>query len=97
MKLTIDDVKHVARLARLSLSDDELEAFETDLNSILSCVARLQELNTEGVEPTSRVICQTNVMREDRVEPSLSVEEALSNAPDRLDDYFRVPRILETD
>lgn len=97
MGLTVDDVRQVARLARVSLSDDELESFVVDLNKVLGFVAKLEELDTTNVEPTSHVVSLKNVMREDRVQPSLTVEEALANAPDRSGDYFRVPRILETD
>jgi aspartyl-tRNA(Asn)/glutamyl-tRNA(Gln) amidotransferase subunit C len=95
--LTLDDIRHVARLARLSLTEDELKSFESDLNNILRYVEQLREVDTEGVEPTSHAVRLENVMREDRVEPSLPVDEALANAPDRSDDYFRVPRILETE
>lgn len=97
MGLTLDDIRHVARLARLSLTEDELKSFESDLNNILRYVEQLREVDTEGVEPTSHAVRLENVMREDRVEPSLPVDEALANAPDRSDDYFRVPRILETE
>lgn len=95
MRLTLDDIRHVARLARLSLTEDELRSFENDLNSILRYVEQLQQVDTEGVEPTSHAVRLENVMREDQVEPSLPVDEALANAPDRSDDYFRVPRVLE--
>ncbi len=97
MELTMDDIRHVARLARLELSDEEMKAFGKVLSDILGFVGRLQQLETDGVEPTSHVVPLENVMRDDCVKPSLSVDEALANAPDRSDDYFRVPRILEVD
>jgi aspartyl-tRNA(Asn)/glutamyl-tRNA(Gln) amidotransferase subunit C len=97
MELTPDDVRRVAELARIQLTEDETRAFVRDLNDILKFVNGLQQVDTEGVEPTYHAVARENVMREDCVEPSLSTDEALSNAPDRSGDYFRVPRILEVD
>lgn len=95
MALTADDVNQIARLARLSLSENEAESFAGSLNGILDYVQKIDEVDTGGVEPTLRVARLSNVVREDRVEPSLSTEEALSNAPDKSGEYFRVPRVLE--
>ncbi len=95
MKITIKEVEHVARLARLELTEEEKERMRAHLDSILTYMDKLNELDTSGVEPTSHVLPMTNVFRADEVRPSLSQEEALANAPDRQDLFFRVPRILE--
>ena len=95
MKITIKEVEHVARLARLELTKEEKEQMRAQLDSILSYIEKLNELDTSAVEPTSHVLPMKNVFREDEVRPSLSQEEALANAPDRQDLFFRVPRILE--
>ena len=95
MKITIKEVEHVARLARLELTEEEKEQMRAQLDSILSYIDTLNELDTSAVEPTSHVLPMTNIFREDEVRPSLSQEESLANAPDRHDLLFRVPRILE--
>lgn len=95
MKITREEVEHVARLARLALSEGEREKIRAQLDAILTYIDKLNELNTSQVEPTSHVIPMTNVFRDDTVRPSLSQEEALANAPDRHDAFFRVPRIIE--
>jgi len=95
MKITIKEVEHVARLARLELTEAEKEQMRAQLDSILSYIEKLNELDTSAVEPTSHVLPMKNVFREDEVRPSLLQEEALANAPDRQDLFFRVPRILE--
>ena len=94
-KITREEVEHVARLARLALGDDEKEQMTAQLDSILGYIDTLNELDTSQVEPTTTVIPMVSVMREDVVRPSLSQDEALANAPDREDAYFRVPRIIE--
>ncbi|MBZ0159755.1 Asp-tRNA(Asn)/Glu-tRNA(Gln) amidotransferase subunit GatC [Candidatus Methylomirabilis sp.] len=95
MKITMQEVEHVARLARLELTAEEKERMQAQLDSILSYIDKLSELDTTAVEPTSHILPMINVFREDEVVPSLSQEEALANAPDRHDLFFRVPRILE--
>lgn len=95
MTITIKDVEHVARLARLELNEAEKERMRAQLDSILSYIDTLNELDTSTVEPTSHVLPMMNVFRADEVRPSLSQEEALANAPDRQDLFFRVPKILE--
>jgi len=90
-----EDVLHVARLARLELSEPELEKMREQLNSILTYIDRLKELDVAGVEPTSHAVPMVNVMRDDVVVPSFPREEMLANAPDRVGDFFRVPRIIE--
>ncbi|MDE2060355.1 MAG: Asp-tRNA(Asn)/Glu-tRNA(Gln) amidotransferase subunit GatC [candidate division NC10 bacterium] len=95
MKITLKEVEHVARLARLELTAEEKERMRAQLDSILSYIDKLNELDTSAVEPTSHVLPMTNVFREDQVTPALSQEAALANGPDRHDLFFRVPRILE--
>lgn len=95
MRITLQEVEHVARLARLALSDEEKEQMRSQLDRILGYIEKLNQLDTTGVEPTSHVIPMTNVFREDAVIPSLSRDEALANAPDGLEGFFRVPRIIE--
>jgi len=95
MKITREEVEHVARLARLELTEEEKEQMRAQLDSILRYMEKLNELDTTAVEPTSHAIPMVNVMREDELRPSLPQEEALANAPDRQDVFFRVPRIIE--
>ena len=90
-----EDVVHVARLARLALTDAELETMREQLNAILSHIDALRAVDTSGVEPTSHAVPQFNVMREDEPRPCFPIEEMLANAPDRAGDFFRVPRIIE--
>ena len=90
-----EDVAHVARLARLALTEAELETMREQLNAILGHIDALKAVDTTGVEPTSHAVPQFNVMREDEPRPCSSVEEMLANAPDRAGDFFRVPRIIE--
>jgi aspartyl-tRNA(Asn)/glutamyl-tRNA(Gln) amidotransferase subunit C len=89
------DVEHVARLARLHLTDDELERMRVQLDVILAYIDKLTALNVDGVEPTSHAVPLVNVMRADALAPSLSQDDALANAPDRAGEFFRVPRIIE--
>lgn len=95
MSLTKQEVEHIARLARLELSDSEKEEYTGQLNEILSFVAKLNQLDTTGIEPTSHAIPVRNVFREDAIKPTLAPELVLANAPDRIDNYFKVPKILE--
>jgi aspartyl-tRNA(Asn)/glutamyl-tRNA(Gln) amidotransferase subunit C len=89
------DVEHVARLARLALTDAELETMREQLNGILAYIDKLNELDTANVEPTSHAVPMVNVMRDDVEAPCLPRDEALANAPDRSGEFFRVPRIIE--
>jgi aspartyl-tRNA(Asn)/glutamyl-tRNA(Gln) amidotransferase subunit C len=89
------DVDAVARLARLHLTDDESERLREQLSAILSYIDKLRALDTEQVEPTSHAVPLVNVMRDDAPEPCLPAEAVLANAPDRQEDFFRVPRIIE--
>ena len=95
MRISRDEVEHVARLARLSLSDDELVSVTTQLDRILDYVAKVGRLDTANVEPTSHVVPIETGLRDDRVGTPLAPDEALSGAPDRKGDFFRVPKIIE--
>ncbi|MFO7168245.1 MAG: Asp-tRNA(Asn)/Glu-tRNA(Gln) amidotransferase subunit GatC [Chloroflexota bacterium] len=95
MALTIAQVEHVARLARLRLAPDELEKMREQLSNILDHFQMLQELDVSDVPPTAQVTDMLNVMRPDEVRPSLAREEALANAPDQQDGMFRVRPIFE--
>ena len=95
MEITKADVEHVAKLARLEITETERDAFSKQLSAILTYVEKLKALDTSGVEPTATVLEQTNVFREDKARPSLPVEKALANAPESESGHFRVPRILE--
>jgi aspartyl-tRNA(Asn)/glutamyl-tRNA(Gln) amidotransferase subunit C len=94
MALTREEVLHVAELARLSLSPEEIELFTGQLNQILEYVEKLQELDTSGVAPMAHVVPLFNVFREDLVWESLPLDAALENAPAREDGNFLVPRII---
>jgi aspartyl-tRNA(Asn)/glutamyl-tRNA(Gln) amidotransferase subunit C len=95
MKITKQEVEHVAKLARLELSNGEQEMFTDQLSNILTYVEQLNELDTKGVEPTSHVLDINNVMRDDVSAGSLTQERALANAPDKAAGYYRVPKIIE--
>ncbi|WP_027964079.1 Asp-tRNA(Asn)/Glu-tRNA(Gln) amidotransferase subunit GatC [Halalkalibacillus halophilus] len=94
-KITKDDVKHVAKLARLEFSEEELERYTDQLSSILNFSEQLNELDTTDVEPTTHVLDMKNVMRKDEAKEWIKKEDALNNAPDQLDGQFRVPSILD--
>ena len=91
MSLTREDVLHVAGLARLALTDDEVERFREQLSAILEAVGTVGELDLADVEPTSHPLDVVNVWRDDEPRPSLPVDEAKVNAPDAERDFFRVP------
>ncbi|MBU0944794.1 MAG: Asp-tRNA(Asn)/Glu-tRNA(Gln) amidotransferase subunit GatC [Proteobacteria bacterium] len=94
MKITRQEVEHVARLAKLNLSETELVKMTGQLDTILAYVAKLDELDTEGVVPTTHAFSITNAFREDEVMPSLPREEALANGPKKNGEAFVVPRII---
>lgn len=94
MPLTKVQVEQVAALARLKLSPQEIEKFTNELTVILDYVSQLESVNTEGVEPKDQFISAENVFREDKVRPSLPREQALANAPDKDDEFFRVPKVI---
>ncbi len=93
--ISTDQVRHLAELARIDLSEAELTSLTADLVQIVESVAKVSEVATPDVPATSHPIPMTNVYREDVVVPGLTVEQALSGAPDREGDYFRVPPILD--
>ena len=93
MRISIDDVKHVAKLAELEFSDEEAEKITPQLDKILEHVARISAVDTDNVENTSHVLDLKNVFREDIPSGTITQEEALKNAPLEEDDGFRVPRI----
>lgn len=94
-RISKDQVKHVAHLARLAITEEEAEKFTQHLDSIITFAEQLNELDTEGVEPTSHVLNIKNVLREDKATDGLPREEVLKNAPEQQDGQFKVPSILE--
>ena len=94
-KISIEEVDHVARLARLDLSAADKERMRSELDKILGYIDKLRALDTRDVEPTSHAVPVTNVMRDDVERPSLPVQDMLANAPARHREMFRVPRIIE--
>lgn len=95
MALTSEEVLHIAHLARISLSDAEVERFTAQLSGILDNFAALAAVDTEGLEPTAHPLPLSNVMRADIVAPSLQQREVLANAPEQEDGFFRVRAVLE--
>ncbi|MCG1023652.1 Asp-tRNA(Asn)/Glu-tRNA(Gln) amidotransferase subunit GatC [Sutcliffiella horikoshii] len=94
-RISEDQVKHVAHLARLAISEDEVVMFTSQLDAIISFAEKLNELDTEEVQPTSHVLYMKNVMREDVAKEGLPVDEVLKNAPDHKNGQIRVPSIIE--
>ncbi|MEU9884829.1 Asp-tRNA(Asn)/Glu-tRNA(Gln) amidotransferase subunit GatC [Sphaerisporangium album] len=92
--ITRDEVAHLARLSRLALADAELDHYATQLDAIIGAVARVAEVATDDVPPSSHALPLTNVYRPDETRPSLTPQQALAAAPAVEDDRFRVPRIL---
>jgi len=95
MRLTQDEVRHVAELAKLRLTEAEIEEYTDQLSAILDYAAVIQEVDTSQVPPTPFVLPLVNVMRDDEPRPSLSNDEALANAPDSADGFFRVRAVFE--
>jgi aspartyl-tRNA(Asn)/glutamyl-tRNA(Gln) amidotransferase subunit C len=93
--LTADDVAALARLARIDLTQDELQQLAPQLDVILESVAKVSEVAADDVPPTSHALPLSNVFRQDEVQPSLPVEQALAGAPAAEQNRFRVPRILD--
>ncbi len=96
-KLTLDEVRHVAKLARLALDEAQLKRLAGQLESILDYVAMLGKVDVSGVEPMAHALPLHNVMRDDVVEPSLPLEKVLQNAPDTDGPFFKVPKIIGGD
>jgi aspartyl-tRNA(Asn)/glutamyl-tRNA(Gln) amidotransferase subunit C len=95
MALTTKEVEHVARLARLRLSPEEIEKMRVQLSNILNHIDMLKEVDVAGVSPTAQVTDLLNILREDELRPSLPREDVLANAPDQQDGMFRVKAIFE--
>lgn len=95
MPLTREQVKHIATLARVGLSEDDIERFSHQLSEILDYFERLRQVDTEGVPPTAHTLPLHNVMRDDNPAPAFTADEMLANAPLREDDYFRVRAVLD--
>lgn len=95
MKITKEQIQHIAVLSRLNLSEEEKDLFGSQLSSILDYMDQLNELDTRETEPTSHVLSLSNVMRDDILTSSLPGEEALRNAPSRSENFYRVPKIIE--
>ena len=93
-KITKEQVEHLAWLARLELSEDEKKLYTNQLNEILEYFSELDELDTEKVDPTYQVIGKLNVFREDKIKPSLSIDEILQNAPRKEKRFFKASRIM---
>jgi aspartyl-tRNA(Asn)/glutamyl-tRNA(Gln) amidotransferase subunit C len=94
-RITIDQVRHVARLARLELSAAEEQGLQSDLSAILAYVDQLNQLNTEEVEPTTQVGDPGTPMRDDEITNRPAADEMLANAPARSRNFFKVPKIIE--
>ena len=94
-KIDKSQVKKVAKLARLELSEAEIEEFAGQLNAVIDYVERMNKLNTEGVEPMAHCLPVSNVFRDDIIKESLGTEKTLANAPQSDGPFFKVPKILE--
>jgi aspartyl-tRNA(Asn)/glutamyl-tRNA(Gln) amidotransferase subunit C len=95
MSLSADQVRWVAHLARLDLAEEELAIITRDLTAIVDYVNQLQQVNTDNVEPLAHAVELTNVFRGDEPTPSLGVDQALANAPERKGDHYAVPAVLD--
>ena len=93
----VDDttVDKIAELARLEFNSEDKESIKKDLSKILSYIDKLNEIDTEGVEPLIHISDEYNILREDAVEETISQEEALKNAPDKNSDYIKIPKVLD--
>jgi aspartyl-tRNA(Asn)/glutamyl-tRNA(Gln) amidotransferase subunit C len=94
MAVTIKDVEHIAKLAKLEFTEAEKEKFTHQMNQILEYVEQMNKLNTSHVEPLSQVIELSNVFRADEVKQGVSTEEALKNAPAKTEEFFKVPKVI---
>ncbi|MEO3945714.1 Asp-tRNA(Asn)/Glu-tRNA(Gln) amidotransferase subunit GatC [Gorillibacterium sp. CAU 1737] len=95
MSITAKEVEHVAKLARLELTEEEKAMYTEQLNAILKYAEKIGSLDTDGVEPTYHAVELANVLREDEVRPSLPIESVLLNAPEEEDGQIKVPAVLE--
>ncbi|MHB1398885.1 MAG: Asp-tRNA(Asn)/Glu-tRNA(Gln) amidotransferase subunit GatC [Trichloromonadaceae bacterium] len=95
MKMTRTEVQHVAKLARLALSETEIDALTGQMDAILGYVEKLNQLDTTGIIPTAHAVPMENAFRADQVKPSMGLEKALLNSPAPVDGCFRVPKVIE--
>ena len=95
MKITRAEVEHVGRLARLALSEEELDSLTGDMDAILDYVEQLNALDTDGIVPTAHAVPMENAFRPDEIRPGFTTKQALSNAPDSAENSFRVSRVIE--
>ena len=95
MKITKEEVEHVAHLARLEIKEEDKEKFTEQLSDILTYVEKLNELDTKEVEPTSHVLPIENVFKEDIAGESISTDKALENSPEKEENHFKVPKIVD--
>lgn len=96
-KINLNDARHVAKLARLALDEQQLKKFAGQLESILEYVAKIGEVDISGIEPMAHAIPLANVLREDIVEPSLPLDKVLQNAPETDGPFFKVPKVIGGD
>jgi aspartyl-tRNA(Asn)/glutamyl-tRNA(Gln) amidotransferase subunit C len=96
-RISIDQVRHVARLSRLALGEEQLRKFTSQLESILEYVAKISQVDVSGVEPMAHALPLHNVFREDVAEPALPLEEVLKNAPETDGPFFKVPKVIGGD
>ncbi|MDZ7766588.1 MAG: Asp-tRNA(Asn)/Glu-tRNA(Gln) amidotransferase subunit GatC [Melioribacteraceae bacterium] len=97
MSVNKDEVKNIAKLAKLKLSESEVEEFTGDMNKILDYMDKLNELDTGNVKPLYHPLEGTNVFRDDQLKNSINREDALKNAPQRTEEFFKVPKVIKTD
>jgi aspartyl-tRNA(Asn)/glutamyl-tRNA(Gln) amidotransferase subunit C len=97
MTVKKEDVKHIARLSKLRLNEKEIEEFTEDMNQILDYVKKLEKIDTSKVEPLSHPLEGVNVFREDKLQKSIDREAALKNAPERTEEFFKVPKVIKVD
>jgi len=95
MKITREEVENVAILARLELTEEEKDLFTGQMDAILAYVDKLNELDTSDIIPTSHAVPMENAFRDDSVRPSIGIDLALANAPERAEGFYRVPKIIE--
>lgn len=95
MILTVEEIEHVANLARLELTPEEKEKMRIELAAIIDFADKLSEVDTEGIEPTAHILDMNNVFRKDEVRPSFDVQDIIRNAPESSDNCIKVPKIMD--
>ena len=96
MSVTKEDVKHIAKLAKLEIREDEINDFTSQFNDVLKYVEKLNELDTDNIEPLSHPVDGENVFRKDGLRESLPTSEALKNSASKTDEYFKVPKVIKS-